>query len=269
MLLAGFPFVEKLPFPFVKEHKQDVDLLVNFFSEMIEQHKDKNDNSILSNLIHQASVDSTGTLSQKELIANIWAFYLAGHDTTSSALVIACNCLRNYQELQHKVYQEIKSVIGLENIPTQEDLEKLDYLNCFIQEVMRLYPPIATVTTKVAEKDVQYKNMIIPKGSRVGILFQLLHTNPEHWDDPLKFNPERFSPENRKGRNRFLHVPFSAGPRQCIGTQFSLTEQKLFLVRLLQKYQIVNPISVKPWPMHKLVGFGVSNMNVTVRFVKR
>jgi len=219
-------------------------------------------------MIHHTSSDSTGSLTLKELIANIWVFYLAGHDTTSAALICACNCLRNYPKIQEKVYQEIKSVIGLENSPTEEDLEKLVYLDCFIQEVLRMYPPVPAIGNMLAEKDIQYKDMIIPKGSRVGINIQSLHLNPEHWEDPMKFDPERFNAENRKGRNHFLHLPFSAGPRQCIGIQFSLLEQKLFLTRLLQKYQIIDPLSVKPWPMDKYLGFGISGINVSVRFVK-
>jgi len=268
LLLAIVPFVESLPFKFVKEHKENVDLIINLFSEMIEQHKDKNDNSILSNMIQHTALDSTGKLSKKELIANIWILFTAGHDTTSTALIWACNCLRNYQEIQEKVYQEIISVIGHENIPTEEDLEKLVYLDCFIQEVLRLHSPVSYLISRVAGKDVQYKDMIIPKGVSVGIFCQELHTNPEFWDDPLEFNPERFRPENRKGRNHFLHMPFSAGPRQCIATQFSLMEQKLFISRLLQKYRIVDPVSVKAWPMEEFLAFGSEN-NVPVRFVKR
>jgi cytochrome P450 len=267
LLLGVLPFVGSLPFQFVKEHKESVDLIISLFSDIIEQSKDKNDNSILSNMIQHTALDSTGKLSKNELIANIWVLFLAGHDTTSSALIWACNCLRNYQEIQEKVYQEIRSVIG-QNIPTEEDLEKLVYLDCFIQEVLRLHSPAPALVTRAAEKDVQYKDMIIPKGARVGLFFQEIHTNPEFWDDPLKFDPDRFRPENRKGRNHFLHMPFSAGPRQCIGTQFSLIEQKLFITRLLQKYRIVDPVSVKPWPMDKFLGFGVEN-NVPIRFVKR
>jgi len=120
----------------------------------------------------------------------------------------------------------------------------------------------------MATEDVPYKNMVIPKGSRVGIYFQAVHTNPEYWDDPLKFDPERFRPENKKGRNHFVHMPFSAGIRQCPGTQFSLNEQKLFFTRLLQKYRILYPVSEKPWPMDKFFAIGETN-RVPIRLVKR
>jgi len=130
--IAAFPLVEKLPLSFVKEHKENVDILVKFFSEMIDQHKDKNDNSILAKLIHHADPDSADvTLSKKELIANIFLFFIAGHDTTSNAMAWAGNCLRNYPDIQEKVFQEINSIIGVDKIPTEEDLQKLVYLDFY------------------------------------------------------------------------------------------------------------------------------------------
>jgi len=63
----------------------------------------------------------------------------------------------------------------------------------------------------------------------------------KHWKNPFKFDPERFSPQNSKGRHKFCFLPFSLGPRMCLGNHFSLIEQKLFLIRLLQKYEILPP----------------------------
>jgi len=275
MALMLLPWIEDLPLKGIKEFHSSIDLILQFFNEMIEQHKDKDEDSILAKLIKSGNHDSSktdsnnndGTLSRQELIANIWIFFLAGHDTTSSALTWALNCLREYPDIQEKVYNEIQSVIG-DKIPTHEDLDKLVYLDCFIQEVLRLHPPVSSLASRVATEDLKYKDKVIPKGTRVGIFFHIVQTNPEFWEDPLKFDPDRFKPENKKGRNHFMHLPFSAGLRQCIGTQFSLVEQRLFLTRLVQKYKVVDPVSTPPFPMDDFVVLGKYN-SVNVRFEPR
>jgi cytochrome P450 len=261
--LALCPWVEYLPLKAIKEFNESVDVMVQFFNEMIEQHKDKVEDCILARLIKSghinATVDTTNdtvSLSRKELISNLWIFFLAGHDTTSIALAWALNCLREFPDMQEKIYQEILSTIGPDKIPSSEDLNKLTYLDCFIQEVLRLHPPVSSVMTRIATEDVKYKDKIIPKGSRVTIFFPIVHTNPYYWDEPYKFNPDRFTHENKKGRNHFMHIPFSAGLRQCIGTNFSLVEQRLFLVRCLQRFKVLDPVKTKPFPQEGIMSLG-------------
>jgi cytochrome P450 family 4 subfamily V len=267
MILFIFPRISSLPLPIkvVRDYLEGIDTLVQFFKDIIKEKRGKEDNSILSNLLSAADKDG---LSEDELIANIWIFFVAGHETTASSLVWALNCLRIYPHIQEKIYEEIKRVIGRDRIPTEEDLEKLVYLDAFIQEVLRLHSPVPLLASRIATEDVKYKNMIIPKGTRVGIHFHTLHTNPEYWDEPLKFNPDRFEDDRRKGRNHFLHIPFSAGIRQCIGNNFSLIEQRLFLSRFIQNYRVVDPKQKDPFPEGKYLGLG-SNNNVSVRIEKR
>jgi len=257
----------KLPVKPIKDFVESVDVLVDFCKQIIQEHKEIMDNSILSHLI--AAMNETGDLSERELIANIFIFFAAGHETTASALSWAFNYLRIYPEIQQKIYEEINQVVG-DRIPIEEDLEKCVYMDSFIQEVLRLRSPVSISSSRIATEDVKYKDMIIPKGSTVGIHFQMLHTNPIYWDEPEKFNPDRFSPANRKGRNHFLHIPFSAGTRQCIGNIFSLMEQKLFILRALQKYRVVNPINKAPFPEDNYFAFGKPSLNLNhVRFEKR
>jgi len=259
------PGINNIPFGPIKEFNDNVDKLRAFFQKMLDEHKGKNENSILSKLL--VGADNPDILSDKELLGNLWIFFVAGHETTATALDWAVNCLREYPHIQDKVYEEIHNIIG-ENLPNEHDLQKLHYLDAFIQEVLRLHSPIPVLGTREAIEDVPYKNMVIPKGTRVGIYFHIVHTNPDQWEDPLTFNPDRFLPENRKGRNHFFHIPFSAGPRQCIGTSFSIVEQRLFLVRLLQKYKVVDPIHEKPWPQHKFLKMSGVN-HVAVSFQRR
>jgi len=258
----------KVPLKVNRDLNEGIDTIIQFFSEMIAQHQGKHDSSVLSHLL--AGVESTEgpSLTQQELISNIWTLFIAGHETTSGALTWACNCLRAYPEIQEKLFNEIQSKIGLDKVPTEEDLIQLTYLDCFINEVLRLHSPVFFLTTREATEDIKYKDQIIPKGAAVGILFPALQTNPEYWEDPETFNPDRFLPENKKGRHHFVHIPFSAGIRQCIGTNFSMTEQRLFLTRLLQQYRIVEPREKASFPTTKFLKFGEKN-EVNIRLEKR
>jgi len=109
-----------------------------------------------------------------------------------------------------------------------------------------VYISVVVLPTRYAKEDIQYKDQLIPKGAFVGIFIDAVHKHPDYWKNPEKFDPERFFPENRKQRHHFAFMPFSLGPRQCIGNHFSLMEQRLFLVRLLQKFEVLPAKHTKP-----------------------
>jgi len=157
--------------------------------------------------------------------------------------------------MQDKIYREIVDKIGKDTVPTLDDLSKLEYMDCFINEYLRLHPPVSVLPTRQATEDIWYKDQLIPKDSIVGILFNAIQTHPDYWENPEKFDPERFSPENRKGRHHFAFMPFSLGPRQCIGNNFSLVEQRLFLTRLLQKFEVKLPKNSKPHDVNEPIPF--------------
>jgi beta-ring hydroxylase len=141
--LAFFAFVwPNLPLPINRELSGSIDMITQFFTEMIAQHQGKHDSSVLSHLL--AGLESTEgpSLTQQELISNIWTLFIAGHETTSTALIWACNCLRAYPEIQEKLFNEIQSKVGLDKVPTEEEINSLTYLDCFINEVLRLHSPV-------------------------------------------------------------------------------------------------------------------------------
>jgi len=247
-LLQIFPWLEKFPLPGVKQIHNSVGIITSLFHQIINERKNgKKYDDILNNLLNSTQTEGTkGSLSQNELISNLWIFFLAGHETTSTALTSACLCLAKYPDIQEKVYQEIQQTVGNE-IPTLEDLSKLKYMECFISEVLRVHPPVPFLPTRVASRDVKVKDQMVPKGTTVGLFISMVHKHPDFWPNPEKFDPDRFLPENKKGRHHYAYVPFSLGPRQCIGNHFSLIEQHLFLTCLLQKFRVLPP---KNSPLH-------------------
>jgi len=175
----------------------------------------------------------------QHIIAFITFFHI-GHETTSSALSWAIYELAMNQSYQESMIKQIDQVVG-DKVPLFDDFDKLPLLNNFISENMRMNPPAFQIGSRIAVTDLEYNGQIISKGSSLGINIYNIHHHHDHWKDPFTFNPERFSPENMKGHHKFSYLPFSLGPRMCLGNNFSLIEQRLFLTRLLQKFYVLPP----------------------------
>lgn len=119
---------------------------------------------------------------------------------------------------QEKVYEEIMQ-LHFENIeePSLGELTDLKYMECVIKECLRLYPSVPFIA-RTSEDEITLKNgLILPKGLQVLVHIFDIHRNPKYWPEPEKFDPDRFLPENSVDRHPFSFVPFSAGPRNCIG----------------------------------------------------
>jgi len=249
--LLMFPWLDKLPIPGIKKIHQSLNMIKSLFERIINDRKEKKYNDILENLLEATkNMNGESGLSENEMISNIWLFFVAGHETTAKALTGQINCLLHYQDIQEKLYQEIITTIGTKS-PSLEDLNHLNYLDNFISECLRLYSPVTLIPTRHTTEDTQYKNMVIPKGTIMGISIRGIHDHPDYWPNPKVFDPDRFTHEQKKGRAKFAYMPFSLGLRQCIGNQFSLIEQKLFLVRLLQKYKVIPPKTLPQWDINK------------------
>jgi len=182
------------------------------------------------------------SLSQADVIANLYIFFLAGHETTATAFSTAVAELADKQEIQQRLFEEITANFGTEP-PSFESIhnDPPDFLNRFLLENLRKHPPVELLPTRHAKEDIAYGDQVIPAGSLVMFNIRTIHNHPEHWEEPEKFDPDRFLPERKKGRHKFAYLPFSLGQRQCIGNEFSELEQRLVLIRLLQRFKIVYP----------------------------
>jgi len=254
--LLLFPSLEHFHLPYIEAHKNSFAKLQELFKRMIAERKAKEnpkENDVLDRMLKTTyapeTTESNGNknphLTERELYSNLFVFFLAGHDTTAAALSWAIVNLVKYPEEQQKLYDEINSTLG-DRHPNFDDLDKLPYMDQFIHETLRMGPPAADIITRVTTTDIIYpvegkKDIFIPKGSLIGLDINTIHHSPKYWEDPYKFNPSRFSPENKKGKHKFQYLPFSLGPRECLGTRFSLIEQHLFLTRFLQEFKVEEP----------------------------
>ncbi|XP_038066419.1 cytochrome P450 4F2-like [Patiria miniata] len=179
-------------------------------------------------------------LTDLEIRNEVDTFLFEGHDTTASSLTWMLYAMATNPEHQRKVQGEIDEVMeGRESEEIQwEDLGKFNYLILCLKEAMRLYPPVPMIQRIVAEKDIMVHDRLIPKGALINMNIYALHHNPEIWPNCMEFIPDRFAPENIKNMDPFAYLPFSAGPRNCIGQNFALNEEKVILARVLRRFHI-------------------------------
>lgn len=122
-----------------------------------------------------------------------------------------------FTAIQDRVYEEIQECFGdSDRLCALEDLPKLKYLECCMKESIRLHPSVANFRRQISEQ-VQLDDYTIPVGASVSVQIYALHHNEAVFVDPLSFKPERFQLEQSIGRHPFAFIPFSAGPRNCIG----------------------------------------------------
>jgi cytochrome P450 len=186
----------------------------------------------LVSLLLAARDPETGQpLSGKEVRDQALIFLLAGHETTSTALTFAGYFLGRHEDVQHRVHEEIDSVLGTA-LPTAEDIPKLGYTSMVIKEAMRLYPP-AHATGRIAVADELIGGHPLPAGSFVIVSPWATHRNPAHWPEPERFDPERFRSDAEARRHRYAYFPFGGGPRVCIGQHFAMAEAVAAIAVLL------------------------------------
>ncbi|PNJ12159.1 cytochrome P450 3A43 isoform X2 [Pongo abelii] len=195
---------------------------VDFFQQMIDSQNSKETKS------HKA-------LSDLELVAQSIIITFAAYDTTSTTLPFIMYELATHPDVQQKLQEEIDAVLPNKAPVTYDALVQMEYLDMVVNETLRLFPVVSRVTT-VCKKDIEINGVLIPKGLAVMVPIYALHHDPKYWTEPEKFCPERFSKKNKDSIDPYRYIPFGAGPRNCIGMRFALTNIKLAVIRALQNF---------------------------------
>ncbi|VBB35348.1 unnamed protein product [Acanthocheilonema viteae] len=139
-------------------------------------------------------------------------------------------------EIQAKVQKEVDEVLGEEDRPVRyEDIGQLKFLEACIKETLRLFPSVP-MQARLLSEDTKIGDKVLPSGVSVVIIASMVHRDPRHWPDPEVFKPERFL--HNEPRHPFAYIPFSAGPRNCIGQRFALMEEKCILALLMRNLKV-------------------------------
>ena len=205
--------------------------------------------------------------------AHAWAVFdhvvtmlLAGYETTASVITWACYLLAHHPAVRSELEGHLRAVAGDRPL-VQSDLPSLPYLMAVVRETMRLYPPAWIIGRRALDADRIGDTDIAPQ-SVVAISPYTLHRHPRYWNDPERFDPRRFrNDEAEQRREPFSYIPFGAGPRTCIGSNFALVEAPLVIGRLVQRYQmtLASDESVQPRGIFVLVPSSPIHMRLTRR----
>ena len=191
---------------------------------------------LLALLMQARDEDSGEGMTDRQLRDEVMTFLLAGHETTAMALSWTWYLLAKNREIEERLGAEIAAAIG-DRVPTIDDLPRLQYARQVVEEAMRLYPPVWGFVRQALVDDT-IAGYRIDKGAIVNIMPYVTHRHPAFWNDPERFDPDRFTPERVRERPRFAYLPFSGGPRLCIGNEFALMEAQLVVAMTLQRYRM-------------------------------
>ncbi|GBP32899.1 Probable cytochrome P450 313a1 [Eumeta japonica] len=211
--------------------------------------------------------------SNIELREESFILIAAGTDTSAVALGFTLTLLAKYPDVQERVYRELHEVFGKSDRQLEkEDLLKLTYTERVIKESLRLFPPVPIIVRKIEEEITLPSGQILPAGAGAVVSLWGAHRDPAHWGpDADHFDPDRFLPEWFRPQHTCSYIPFSNGPRNCLGFQYAIMSLKTGLATVLRRCRVVSEPERGPVP-HIDVKFEVMMKSVNdfqLRFVKR
>ncbi|CAH2005965.1 unnamed protein product [Acanthoscelides obtectus] len=239
------------------------------YSELPEEDEASKQNFLDQLLRYQENGEA---LSDKDIKDEINTFVLGGHDTTATALSFTLYCLARHPEVQEKILEEQEKIFGsLENEPqtTYADLQEMKYMDAVINESIRVFPPIPMIGRKLTgdiqldsylvyvdrgtvdgclcyavdsrcrtamDNESQDNGLTLPDTMSVVCALYALHHNPKYFSDPEKFDPERFVKDEILPHT---HLPFSTGPRNCIGKKFAILQIKSCISKIVRHFKLL------------------------------
>jgi cytochrome P450 len=229
---------QRLPLPSSKRFVQSLAGLNELIYRIIGQHRRaQNGTEGFFKLLLESQDPETGRpITDQRARDEVIGFFIAGHETVSSALTWTFYLLSQNPESWRKLKAEVDTVIG-DRMPTPDDVPNLKYLEYCLLESMRLYPPIFVQMRRAAEDD-EIDGYHIPKDSTIVLCAYVTHRHRDFWDNPEGFDPERFTPERSGHLPRLAYFPFGGGPRKCIGNTFAMIEMPLVVAMVAQRYKL-------------------------------
>ncbi len=235
------PFADllsRLPLPsnrrFDRAKKKLDDIIYRIINERRQSHEDRGD--FLSMLLMaQDDEGGTGRMTDEQVRDEALTIFLAGHETTATALTWTWYLLSQHPDIEAKLHAEIDEVLA-GRLPTFEDVPRLRYTEMVFAEAMRLYPP-AWMIGRRALADHAIAGQAMKSGDLVLLNEFIVHHDERWFPDPYKFDPERWTPEAKEARPKFSYFPFGGGTRTCIGEAFAWMEAALLIATIAQQWQ--------------------------------
>ncbi len=205
---------------------------------------------LLSMLLDAVDEETSKGMTPRQVRDEVLTVLLAGHETTANALAWTWYLLARNLAAENKLHDEIASTLG-ERAPAAPDLPQLRYTRMVIEESMRLYPPAWAISRNAIGEDEIGGYPVRPRTNIIICSF-VTHRHPSFWEEPERFDPERFSSERSQRRPDFAYLPFGGGPRICIGNAFATTEAQLVVATIAQRYRL-RLVPGHPVELHPLI----------------
>ncbi|XP_050528839.1 cytochrome P450 4g15-like [Daktulosphaira vitifoliae] len=187
-------------------------------------------------------------LSDKEVREQVDTIMFEGHDTTAAGSSFFLCLMGEYLDIQEKVVEELYSIFGDSDRPvTFQDTLEMKFLERCIMETLRLYPPVPIIGRQLYENVKLVNGTILPLGASIAIGTLKLHRDPVVFPNPDVFNPDHFLPERTASRHYYAYIPFSAGPRSCVGRKYAMLKLKIILATILRNFKVYSTIPENKW----------------------
>ncbi|XP_026488879.2 cytochrome P450 6B2-like [Vanessa tameamea] len=244
--------------------KNFVDLILSWEEESYITGDSFNNSNISENNIERLEVN------EDLLVAQCTSFFGAGFETTSSTINFLLYELSKSKRAQDIVLEEVDAYFKKHGYIKYECLNEMPYLEACIDETLRLYPTLGSVTREVMKCYTLPTGLRLQKGDRVHIPVHYIHRHPDYFPDPISYRPERFFGDEKKKIKQFTFMPFGDGPRVCIGARFSKMVMYAGLLTIFRKYRIElgenMPLSLKLRPVSIVTQIST---NLQVKFIPR
>jgi cytochrome P450 len=240
----------------VDDSARDLKLVVKYraltklVGELIEQRRMQAQKPLdwLSIFIDARDKESGEPMTDKEMIDEIMTMIVAGSETSATTMNWTWYRLSQHPEVEQRVH-DVVDLASYERIPGFEHLDELGYIRQVVEEVLRMYPPVWLFTRKTLEDDT-LAGYHVAAGTDIAISPYYIHRHAAFWENPNAFDPDRFAPEQEKKRNKYAYIPFSAGPRRCIGDFFAMVEAQIHFGLMTRHFTLEhvadNPVELQP-----------------------
>jgi cytochrome P450 len=235
--LPGGNIVRKLPLPINRRYEQSVERMDKTIYRLIGEHRASGDQGDLLSMLLQAqdTEGGSGRMTDLQVRDEAITIFLAGHETTANALTWTWYLLSRNPSVEAQLHEELDRVLG-GRVPTLSDIPQLKYTEMVFSEAMRLFPPAWAIGRRPIE-DYEVGGYHVPVGAVITMCQFVVHRDPRFYPNPARFDPMRWTPEEKAKRPKFAYFPFGGGNRLCIGESFAWMEGVLVLATLAQEWR--------------------------------
>jgi cytochrome P450 len=205
---------------------------------------------ILQSFMEAKDAQSGQPFTFGELVDQVAMLFLAGHETSASALTWATHLLANAPDVQQRAHEEVRAMWGSRE-PEASDLKTLELTRNIFRETLRLFPPVGFFARQAAHACTM-RDKSVPQGATVVVAPWLIHRHRAQWSQPDAFDPDRYTTEAARASLKQAYLPFGMGPRVCLGAAFALQEATLILASLLRCYRLTAVPGHVPQPVGRL-----------------